>query len=234
MSAAAAFEPLPEVAPAQPSPAVVDLLGVLSYAELTAFHRLAEDAALAPTLADKAALSQMAVEEFTHFTLLRDRLQQLGADPEQAMRPFVEALEQFHRRTTPRDWLEGLIKAYVGDSIGQEFYRAIAGYADPQTTAVIMQALGENGQADFVVERVREAIAADPSVAGRLALWGRRLVGEALSQAQWVAQEHESLAALIATRGGQAETIDLDLLARTFSQLTENHTKRMAALGLAS
>ena len=30
--------------------AVVDLLGVLAYAELTAFDRLAEDARLAPTL----------------------------------------------------------------------------------------------------------------------------------------------------------------------------------------
>lgn len=35
--------------------AVVDLLGVLSYAELTAFDRLAEDARLAPTLDGRAA-----------------------------------------------------------------------------------------------------------------------------------------------------------------------------------
>jgi 1,2-phenylacetyl-CoA epoxidase catalytic subunit len=40
--------------------AVIDLLGVLSYAELTAFDRLAEDARLAPTLDGRAALAQMA------------------------------------------------------------------------------------------------------------------------------------------------------------------------------
>ena len=34
--------------------AVVDLLGVLAYAELTAFDRLAEDARLAPTLTGRA------------------------------------------------------------------------------------------------------------------------------------------------------------------------------------
>ena len=34
--------------------AVVDLLGALAYGELAAFERLAEDAKLAPTLADKA------------------------------------------------------------------------------------------------------------------------------------------------------------------------------------
>ena len=36
---------------------------------------------------------------------------------------------------------------------------------------------------------LKAAIEADPRVAGRLALWGRRLMGEALSQAQRVAAE---------------------------------------------
>ena len=41
--------------------------------------------------------------------------------------------------------------------------------------------------ADFgAVDRVRRAIEEDPVVAGRLALWGRRIVGEALAQAQTV------------------------------------------------
>ena len=44
---------------------------------------------------------------------------------------------------------------------------------------------------------VREAIAADPRVAGRLALWGRRLVGEVLSQAQRVAAERDALSNLL-------------------------------------
>ena len=33
---------------------VIDLLGLLAYAELVSFFRLASDAELAPTLADKA------------------------------------------------------------------------------------------------------------------------------------------------------------------------------------
>ena len=40
--------------------AVIDLIGVLAYGELTAFERLAADAALAPTIDDKAALAGMA------------------------------------------------------------------------------------------------------------------------------------------------------------------------------
>ena len=64
------------------SPGVVDLLGVLAYAELSAFARMTEDAAsLAPSLADQAALSELAVAEYAHFRLLHDRLTELGADP---------------------------------------------------------------------------------------------------------------------------------------------------------
>ena len=40
--------------------AVVDLLAVLAYGELMAFERLAADAAMAPTVADKSALAGMA------------------------------------------------------------------------------------------------------------------------------------------------------------------------------
>ena len=81
--------------------AVVDLLGVLAYGELTAFERLADDASFAPTIADKAALAAMAVAEYHHFALLRDRLAELGASPEAAMEPFIPALEAFHERTAP-------------------------------------------------------------------------------------------------------------------------------------
>ena len=69
--------------------AVVDLLGVLAYAELTAFDRLAEDARLAPTLHGRASLARMAAAEITHHVRLTDRLADLGVDPADAMAPFV-------------------------------------------------------------------------------------------------------------------------------------------------
>ncbi len=61
--------------------AVVDLLGVIAYGELSAFERLADDAKLAPNLEDKVALSAMAAAEFGHFQPLQRRLGELGADP---------------------------------------------------------------------------------------------------------------------------------------------------------
>lgn len=208
---------------------VVDLLGVLAYALLVAFFRLSEDAALAESLADKAALGEMAVAEFGQFRMVRDRIQELNMDPDDAMRPFVDAIDEFHARTAPSDWLEGLVKAYVGDGIAADFCRMVADLLDPRTHELVLAVCRTTGHAQFAVTRVREAIEADPRVAGRLGLWARRLVGEALGQAQRVAAERPALAGLLA--GG--DVTQLGEIGRMFAQLTDAHARRMAAMGLA-
>jgi len=209
--------------------AVVDLLGVLAYGELTAFERLAADAQLAPTLADKAALGAMAVAEFGHFRLLRDRLTAMDVDASEAMAPFVEPLDAFHDSTAPADWLESLVKAYVGDGFAADFYREIAEYVDDDTRTLVLDVMGDTGHAQFAVDHVREAIAADGAIAGRLALWARRLIGEALVQAQRVAVDRDALARLLV--GG---TFDLAAVGQLFARITQRHTERMAALGLTA
>lgn len=212
---------------------VIDLLGAIGLGELIAFERMAADAGLAPTLADKAELARMAAAEFRHFEQVRDRLAALGVSVDEAMTPFREPLAAFHSHTAPSDWLEGLIKAYVGDGIAADFYREIAAVLDPETGALVREVLADTGNSEFVVERVRAATAEDPRVAGRLALWGRRLVGEALSQAQRVAVDRDTLAALI-VGGADRPGLDLAEIGRVFTRLTENHAERMARLGLSA
>ncbi len=209
---------------------MVDLLGLLAYASLTAFFRLTDDAALALALSDKTALAEMAVAEFGHYQLLRARLEESSVDPEAAMQPFVAPVDAFHARTAPSDWLEGLVKAYVGDGIAADFYRAVAQVLEPKTRDLVLAVLADTGHAEFATARVRAAIEADPRVAGRLALWARRLVGEALGQAQRVAAEREPLARLLV--GSDAD--QLGNIGRMFARLTDAHAARMAALGLAS
>jgi ferritin-like protein len=191
---------------------VADLLGMLAYASLVAFFRLTDDAALAVSVDDKAALAEMAVAEFGHFQLLRHRIQELDLDPSEVMQPFVAAIDEFHSRTAPSDWLEGLVKAYVGDGIAADFYRTVAELLDQRTRALVLEVLADTGHAEFAV-----------------ALWARRLVGEALGQALRVAAERESLARMLA--GGHIT--QLGQIGRMFAQLTDAHTRRMAALGLA-
>lgn len=59
-----------------------------------------------------------------------------------------------------------------------------------------------------------------------------RLMGEALSQAQRVVADRDALSTMLV--GGVADGFDLAEVGRMFSRITEAHTKRMAALGLAA
>ena len=207
--------------------AIVDLLAALAYAELTAFDRLAEDARLAQTLDGRDALARMAAEEIANHGRLTDRLNELGDDPAEAMAPFVSALDAFHEGTRPSNWLEGLVKAYVGDGLASDFYREIAGFLPDPDRALVLDVLADTGHADFAVREVRAAIKADRRVPGRLSLWGRRLVGEAMTQSQAVIAEHDGLAQLIMSGTG-----DLGGIQRLIARITDAHTQRMQALGL--
>lgn len=213
--------------------AVAELLGVIAYGELVAFERLAADARLAPSLIDKATLAELAVVEFGHCERLVNAMAARGVDPELAMQPFVAAFDDFHAQTPPGDWLESLVKAYVGDGLAHDFYRQLAGVLDPATRDLVAGVLGDEGQAEFVVDRVRAAIEADPAVSGRLALWARRIVGEALVQAQRIAADRDALAALL-VGGGTGVGADLAELGTMFNRLLQNHSHRMAALGLSA
>jgi hypothetical protein len=213
--------------------AVVDLLGVIAYGELSAFERLVDDAKLAPTVRDKVEMAAMASLEFGHVSRLHERLRELGSDPFEAMAPFEAAIDLFHAHTAPSDWYEGLVKAYVGDGMAADFYREIAAYLDAETRDLIIASLDDSGQADFAVRHIRQAIADDPKLSGRLALWGRRLMGEALTQAQRVAAERDALSAFLAG-GVDRPGLDLAAIGRMFTRITERHNERMAEIGLSA
>lgn len=207
--------------------AVTELLGVIGYAELTAALGMAADALTAPALDVRVWMGRASCTEFEHFERIVSRLRETGHDPETVLSPFAGPVDAFHERTRPRDWLEGLVKAYVGDGIARDFYREIAQRVDAPSRELIETVLSVDAQDEFVVASVTQAIEADPTVAGRLALWARRLVGEAIAQAQYVALEREALIGLLV--GGQG---DLGDLGRLFTRLIDLHGERMARLGL--
>jgi broad specificity phosphatase PhoE len=218
--AAGADRPTP--APSRES--VIDLLGLLALGELLAFERMVFDARLAPDLGRRAALSEAAVGEIRNYRLLADRLAELGADPAAAMAPFKEAFRSFDASTAPRDWLEALVKVYLGDAVADDFFRAVAAGLEDGDRDLIERVLAETDAADLAAEEIRAAVESDPAVTGRLSLWARRLVGEGINRAQGVAAANVRLTGLIV---GEGNTLD-GLLRR----LTRAHQDRMKSVGL--
>ncbi|MDT5319010.1 MAG: hypothetical protein QOD88_1532, partial [Mycobacterium sp.] len=93
---------------------------------------------------------------------------------------------------------------------------------------VVRAVLAETGHSQFVVAEVQAAVTASEKQRHRLALWSRRLLGEAITQAQFVLAEHDELVDLVMSSGE-----GLIQMTEFFDRLQHTHSTRMHELGLA-
>jgi tRNA isopentenyl-2-thiomethyl-A-37 hydroxylase MiaE len=208
-------------------PGVVELFALLAYGEVAAFYRLTEEARMAPNLSGRINMASMAAAEMNHYEMLRDALERRGVDVVPTMTKFAPALENYHRLTTPSTWLEALVKTYIGDALAADFYLEIADTLPTEAADVVRAVLSETGHSQFVVAEVKAAVTASEKQRHRLALWSRRLLGEAITQAQFVLADHDELVDLVIASGE-----GLTRMTEFFERLQQTHSTRMRELGL--
>jgi tRNA isopentenyl-2-thiomethyl-A-37 hydroxylase MiaE len=207
---------------------VNELFALLAYGEVAAFYRLTDEARMAPNLRGRINMGLMAAAEMNHYEVLRDALARRGVDVVPAMTRYAPALENYHRLTTPSTWLEALVKTYVGDALAADLYLEIASSLPAEVADVVRAVLSETGHSQFVVAEVQAAVTASEKQRHRLALWSRRLLGEAITQAQYVLADHDELVDLVLSSGE-----GLTQMTEFFDRLQHTHTTRMQELGLA-
>lgn len=226
--------PKPGTGPADP--AALAVLGLLANSDLAAVARLASDAEVAPSVVDRIELCRLAGAAAERLTRVEARAGELGADLPDVVAPFLGTFTDFDARTPSGSWWERLLKAHVGfgieDDVARLLVRGLAD-GDEATRALVLAAVDDDRHGALVVARVTAATAADPVLASRLALWGRRLVGEALGVVQRLVTDHPELRALLerALADGASEQ---PLQQRLFAVLTAEHTRRMDRLGLTA
>ncbi len=229
----------PTAGPAAADPAALAVLGLLANSDLTAITRLAADAEVAPSVADRVALCHLVGAAAERLARVEARAGELGADLTDVVAPFLGTFTDFDARTPPGTWWERLLKAHVGFGVEDDVAGLLARGLDADdpgeaaTRALVLAVLDDERHGTLVVTRVTEATAADAVLASRLALWGRRLVGEALGVVQRLVTDHPELRGLLerALPEGAGEQ---PLQQRLFAVLTAEHTRRMERLGLTA
>lgn len=202
------------------------LLGLLACGEVFGFHTLAEASVRSSDFEQRVSLMHMAGVHAQAYDTVRQRLLAGGAQADPIIESFAGPLEIYNQRTAPASELEALVKAYVGTGIAADFIREVSAYLDSQTHEFVVGILAEPQPDSVAVPQIKAALAADPQRAGRLALWGRRLMGEAISQAQRVAVTQPELLALL------MGSDDLVGFQEMITRMTANHSARMEAIGL--
>lgn len=226
----------------------VELLGLVAHLQHVAFNRLAEDAGVAPTTAQQLELSRLAAAAVSRRDRVLARVAELGGDAEGSLGAYARLLEDFDSRTQPSTWWERLLRTYVAEGVSDDFCRIAAASVDETSRALLLEVLDDAAHADLAVGELEAAGAQDAVLVSRLALWGRRLVGEALGVVQQAMAAHPGLGRLV-VRGGQETTAadgpgtvasteavpsvtadGDDDPGKVFGELTAEHTRRMTRL----
>lgn len=202
------------------TPPLRQLLGRAAYVQLALFENLGRTVAAAPTTAGKASLAECAELSLGKHRALVDELEKLGDDPAAAMEPYRAGLDEFQRITQGGDWFESVLTCYLTAGFLDDFYARLAsGLDEPDAsrlTALFTAPSGEEQLAGLLAEAMDD----NPRLASRLALWGRRLLGDTMLAAK------DSLQHRRAGDDAQIEPV--------FTELIAAHTRRMDALGLTA
>ncbi|MFE5673135.1 ferritin-like fold-containing protein [Agromyces sp. NPDC056523] len=203
-------------------PDPVAFLGQAAYIQLEFFESLAKAVATAPDLTSKEGLSAAAgVALRQHHDLIAE-LRRLDAEPAEVMAPFAPATDRFRQATSGADWTELLLGIHITSGMLDDYFARLSEGLPPDLGTRVRGILAPQAAAEVVVQELQHAIADDPTLADRLALWGRSLVGDTLLIAHSALRASESSGAL----GADVEPV--------FTELIAAHTRRMDALGLTA
>ena len=138
------------------------------------------------------------------------------------MAPFAPATDRFRQASAGADWYELLLGIHVTAGMLDGYFSRLAEGLPVELGSRVRAILDEEGATVVLEAELRAAIADDPALADRLALWGRSRVGDTLLIARSALRASERPD----RTGQQVEPV--------FTELIADHTRRMDALGLTA
>jgi tRNA-(MS[2]IO[6]A)-hydroxylase MiaE-like protein len=203
-------------------PDLLPYLGQAAYLQLEAFQTLSRVVGDVGDLSAKESVAAAAGAALSKHQGIAAEIRRRGDDPAEVMQAFADEIDGFTVLTTGSDWRETLLAVLVTNGLLDDFFIRLAVGLPGDVGPRIGQLLGSDGGQEGVMDVLRSEIGADPTLASRLALWGRRLVGDTLL----VARSALHLSGNTASDEERIEPI--------FTELIAAHTRRMDALGLTA
>jgi len=206
------------------TPAPEEFLARAAYVQLTIFEDLSRAVTIAPTTAAKAVLATATEASLAKHRALVDELAALGVDAGSAMEPHRAAVDRFQRLTLGADWTETALTCHLAGGFLDDLFAALAaGLPQPLAGRIEAAYAVRPVDAEFI-RLLGDQMAEQPLLAARLALWGRRILGDTLL----VARDALGLSAADPDAGEERR------VEPAFSELISQHTRRMDALGLSA
>lgn len=211
---------------AELTPAPEPFLGQAAYVQLALFENLSRAVIAAPNLTAKAGVAQAAGVAIQKHHALLDELRLLTEHPEAVMAPFAPEIDRFRSLAAGTEWAEQLLGIWLSTGILDDYFARLAAGLPGGLAGRVQAILSADEQAELLVEELRTAIAADPTLTDRLSLWGRSLVGDTLLIARSALRGAEG-------RAGAEERVGIDV-EPVFTELMSEHNRRMSSLGLSA
>lgn len=203
-------------------PDLLPYLGQAAYLQLEQFQTLSRAAADTDSLRAKDAIATAAGLALSKHQGIVAEIRRRGDDPAEVMRPFAIEVEGFRALIVGSDWRETLLAALMTGGLLDDFFIRLAVGMPGDIGPRVSQLLGTDSGQDALLDVLREEIATDAQLASRLAMWGRRLVGDTL------------LVARSALHLSGNRVTDDERIEPIFTELIAAHTRRMDALGLTA
>jgi hypothetical protein len=204
------------------TPELLTFLGKAAYVQLTIFENLGRAMAVAPDTEAKELLSRVAALSLAKHHGLSDEIRRQGSEPGIVMEPFTADIDAYREGIRGGDWFEELVACHITAGFLDDFFiRLAAGLPTDYATRVTAILRADSG-AQLLADEIRTVIEQDEKLASRLAMWGRRLVGDTMLVAR------SALAPTSNTISDEAR------IEPVFTELIAAHTRRMDGLGLTA
>lgn len=197
-----------------------ELVGLGAYLCISAEGRIVKDSQEAPTLQQEVALARIASGAWRAYEYLEKRASDANLDIYALMEPSHGLIGQLESRLRPSGWWDRVAKTYVSVGVMVDTWCLLAERLD-QGQLITDELRNAWGHTEWARNLIAQGDDSDPTLAPRLSLWGRRVVGDVMS----------TTIAAVSCYPGLKAVLDTDREGIT-AQVMAAHSERMKAAGL--